>query len=280
MWIPSYIVYPKDTPAKMPAILLFHGSGPGKQHFVNDEDPASMLPQIGHDLIGMPYVLAQRLRCLVYVPDQRAQGEWGESFTAEAARAAGYNIWAMRMWDHLRSVDYLCSRPDVDPTRLGCLGASGGGSATMYTAGLDERIGAAILSSMPPYLIVSHGQLFNGTWSPEKLDDAWQPLTMGPSQTADVCALNIPRPLWIMDGLRDECWGNPKAPDADEVFAKARARWQLARDEIARLYRLAGAADKLKLSWFDGGHCAGMTNDNAVEWFAKWLCIRPAGSEH
>ena len=76
-----------------------------------------------------------------------------------------------------------------------------------------------------------------------------------------------------MDGTHDECWGDAKAPDAEAVFAKARAKWQLARDEIARLYTLAGAADRLKMSWFPGPHCAGMTVDNAVGWFSKWLKI-------
>ena len=80
------------------------------------------------------------MKCLVYVPDQRSQGEWGEMYLTEAARRTGYNPWAMRMWDHTRSLDYLCSRPDVDASRIGCFGASGGGSATMYTAGIDTRI--------------------------------------------------------------------------------------------------------------------------------------------
>ena len=74
-----------------------------------------------------------------------------------------------------------------------------------------------------------------------------------------------------MDGTHDECWGDPRAPDAEAVFAAARAKWQAARDEIARLYTLAGAAEKFRETWFEGPHCAGMTVANAVEWFGRWL---------
>ena len=272
MWLPSYVVYPKDAPAQMPAILLFHGSGPGKEAYAPDEEPADYMPGCGgHELFAMPYQLANKLGCLVYVPDQRSQGEWGESYSLKATRSVGYNSWAMRMWDHMRSLDYLCSRPDVDTSRIGCLGASGGGSATMYTAGVDERVTAAILSSMPPYLVQLPDQYFNNMWSKGEFEDGWDPLKYAPSLTANVCALTIPRALWIMDGTHDECWGSPRDPNAETIFAEARVKWQAGRDEIARLYALAGASDKFRESWFPGGHCSGMTVANAVEWFSRWF---------
>jgi hypothetical protein len=59
-------------------------------------------------------------------------------------------------WDDIRTVDYLVTRPEVDPKRIGCLGVSMGGYRTIYLAGLDERIkGACItgfMSSVRPML--------------------------------------------------------------------------------------------------------------------------------
>ena len=124
---------------------------------------------------------------------------------------------------------------------------------------------------MPPYLLHVSDQFFNDMWSDGDLGDAWLPISSTPSISPNVCALTIPRPLWIMDGMRDECWASPRDPRAEELYAEARARAQDARDEIARLYALAGAADRLKLSWFEGGHCAGMTVGHAVEWFRERL---------
>ncbi|NQU12362.1 prolyl oligopeptidase family serine peptidase, partial [bacterium] len=267
MWVPSYVVYPRRAPRKMPAVILFHGSGPGKEAYAPDEAAGPFWASSDVHLGGMPYGLARALRCLVYVPDQRSQGEWGEWFSGAGARRAGYDTLAMRMWDHTRSLDYLCARGDVDAKRIGCLGSSGGGMATMYTAGIDERISAAILSSMPPYLVKVPGQFFDDMWSDGDLGDAWAPLATTPSITPNVCALTIPRPLWIMDGKTDSgLWEG----DAQGALTNALDRWQAARDEIARLYQLAGVPDRFRQSWFDGGHCAGMTVPNAVEWFRRW----------
>lgn len=263
MWIPCYLVYPRQAPPKMSAIMLFHGSGPGKDCYAPDEDPNAAPVQAGHELFFMPYRLAQQLRCLVYVPDQRCQGEWGEGFSSTGAARTGFDTWAMRMWDHIRAVDYLCSRPDVDGGKIGCLGSSGGGSATMYTAGIDERVGAAILSSMPPVLVQLPDQFYNDMWSDGGSVDL-SSLASAPSMTSNVCALTIPRPLWIMDGKDDRGFGRP------ESLGEEMHKWQPARDETARLYALVGASDRFRQTWFDGGHCAGMTVANAVEWFRRW----------
>lgn len=264
MWIPGYVVYPREAPPKMPAIMLFHGSGPGKDCYAPDEDPEKSPVQSGHELFFMPYRLAQELRCLVYVPDQRCQGEWGEGFSTAGASRTGFDTWAMRMWDLSRALDYLCSRPDVDSGKIGCLGSSGGGSATMYTAGIDERVAAAVLSSMPPQLVQLPDQFYNDIWSDGGVGDIWSALSSTPSMTSNVCALTVPRPLWIMDGLDDRGFGRP------ESLGEELHKWQPARDDTARLYALAGASDRFRQTWFEGGHCAGMTVANAVEWFRRW----------
>ena len=51
-----------------------------------------------------------------------------------------------RVWDGIRAVDYLLSRPEVDPERIGCTGQSGGGTMTMYLAALEPRIKVAVTS--------------------------------------------------------------------------------------------------------------------------------------
>ena len=53
------------------------------------------------------------------------------------------NLAKYRIWDGMRAVDYLASRPEVDAKRLGCVGNSGGGTLTAYIAALDPRVKAA-----------------------------------------------------------------------------------------------------------------------------------------
>ena len=56
------------------------------------------------------------------------------------AHLVGWNFSRFRIWDAMRSLDYLQSRPEVDRSRLAVMGQSGGGTVTAYVAALDPRI--------------------------------------------------------------------------------------------------------------------------------------------
>src|SRR5262249_30320615 len=60
-----------------------------------------------------------------------------------SAVLVGSQTAAFRIWDGIRSLDYLASRPEIDAKRLGCTGCSGGGTLTSYLMALDDRIAAA-----------------------------------------------------------------------------------------------------------------------------------------
>ena len=55
----------------------------------------------------------------------------------------GRNTARYRVWDAMRAIDYLVSRPEVDPARIGFTGCSGGGTITSYVMALDERVACA-----------------------------------------------------------------------------------------------------------------------------------------
>src|SRR5262249_46706266 len=59
------------------------------------------------------------------------------------ALLVGRSTASYRIWDGIRALDYLESRPEIDAKRLGCTGCSGGGTLTSYLMALDERILAA-----------------------------------------------------------------------------------------------------------------------------------------
>ena len=57
----------------------------------------------------------------------------------------GTNLARYRIWDGMRGLDYLTSLPEVDPTQIGCVGNSGGGTLTAYIAALDPRVSVAAI---------------------------------------------------------------------------------------------------------------------------------------
>jgi cephalosporin-C deacetylase-like acetyl esterase len=71
------------------------------------------------------------------------QSTRGHNLTGVGATLLGRNTATYRIWDGMRAIDYLQSRADIDPKRIGCTGISGGGTLTSYLMALDERIVAA-----------------------------------------------------------------------------------------------------------------------------------------
>jgi hypothetical protein len=78
----------------------------------------------------------------------------------------GVPIRGVQLWNNLRGLDVLCSLPQVDKTRIGAYGSSGGGMQTMDLAALDDRVKVAVPISYPtaclrlmPHCGCNHGPL-------------------------------------------------------------------------------------------------------------------------
>ncbi|MGV3607950.1 MAG: alpha/beta fold hydrolase [Planctomycetaceae bacterium] len=70
-------------------------------------------------------------------------GVGGHNKVGISAQLLGWNNATFCIWDGMRAIDYLTSRPDIAPERIGCMGNSGGGTLTTYLTALDERIKVA-----------------------------------------------------------------------------------------------------------------------------------------
>ncbi len=254
--LPGYYVtadvYRPSRPGRYPAVLL----------------------QAGHTQEGKaePQLLAANLALKGFVAlafDPAGQGEREQTYDPLLkAPAAGWSVpehihagaqdsligegvARYFIWDAKRSIDYLVSRPDVDPAHLGAAGCSGGGALTTFIGALDSRLKAVIPACFPN----SYRLLFAGS-------DPHSEMTV-PSQialgldTADFVELSAPTP-WLIQATEQDYF---TPPGARMVYEEAR-RW----------YRLYGAEDKIAFFVGPGPHGTPLVSREAVyRWLIRWL---------
>jgi cephalosporin-C deacetylase-like acetyl esterase len=236
--------------------------------------PGVLMP-IGHSITGKAAEYVQRGAILlakhgftVLAYDPIGQGERRQlleagkavlsSSTSEhtmvgvGALLVGRNTASYRVWDGLRSLDYLASRPEVDARRLGCTGCSGGGTLTSYLMALDDRI----LAAAPSCYITSLERLFE-TIGPQ---DAEQNITGQVAfgmEHADYLGMRAPRPTLICAASRD--------------FFDIQGTWASFR-EAKRLYGRVGHGERVDLFESDGGHGFPKEQREAMlRWMRRWL---------
>jgi len=147
----------------------------------------------------------------------------------------GYTPAGVECWNAIRGIDYLVSRPDVDPERIGVTGISGGGAATFWVAAADERVKVAVpVSGMADLLSYVPNRVINGHCDCMFLYNTYQwPWTR-------IAALVAPRPLLFVNSDQDSIF----PMDANERVI----------NRLERLYSLFGAGDRLDSVVSVGGH--------------------------
>jgi dienelactone hydrolase len=147
----------------------------------------------------------------------------------------GYTPAGVEAWNGVRGIDYLVSRPDVDPERIGVTGISGGGAATFWIAAADERARVVVpVSGMADLESYVPNRLINGHCDCMFLYNTHQwPWTR-------IAALVAPRPMLFVNSDRD-----PIFPmDANERVI----------NRLERVYSWYGAGDQVDSFVSLGGH--------------------------
>ncbi len=161
----------------------------------------------------------------------------------------GMTVQGIQVWDNMRAIDYLCTRDDVDPERIGCTGASGGGNQTMYVSALDERIKASCpVCSVEMVECYMHKAACVCETVPGLVRFA---------DLVEICGLIAPRALLLVHGMLDGGF-----------------RIDSARKAFQRLQKIYSFYNQAKLSSFAAysGHAYNKEMREAVyAWFDKWL---------
>ncbi len=147
IYVTALVYVPNDHASKHPAVLVPAGhAADGKLHY----------QALSQRLAGRGYVVISW--------DPVGQGERSQFWDSKAQKSrynlicaehavmgnlaylAGANLARWEVWDGIRAVDYLLTRPDVDGERISITGTSGGGTQTALIAALDPRIKVAVPS--------------------------------------------------------------------------------------------------------------------------------------
>ena len=264
--VPAYVFVPNDLKSgeKRPGILAAHGHGRGK---IDVAGIASSEKEYRQFILPLNYDYARKFARKGYVviaPDWRCFGErepdhgWIRdnrdkcNVSYLAYGYFGYHMLTLNIWDGMRTLDYLQSRPEVDPRRIGMVGLSFGGTMTTYLSALDRRIKAAVVSG---YVSTVRGDALTDRGKGNTCGSQYSPGLLRYGDIADVAGLIAPRPLLVEMGEKDTCF----------VIDDARKAYR----RLSRIYSAAGVKQKLDKDIFPGTHA--FSGAKAFDWFAKWL---------
>ena len=154
VYVTALVYSPDDRSQKHPAVLVPAGHATnGKIHY---QGLSQRLAKRGYVVIAWdPVGQGERSQ---FWDDRAGRSRYNlvcaeHAVLGNLAYLAGANLARWEIWDGMRAVDYLLTRPDVDAERINITGTSGGGTQTALIAALDPRIKAAVpscyISSLP-----------------------------------------------------------------------------------------------------------------------------------
>lgn len=288
--VPAYVLVPRNLRGRAPAVVDLHSHGGmflfGKEKVIDlgpnhpamvdyqrrnyDGRPtATELVRRGYVVISIDAFMFGERRLIL---DEDLRYGWDrsryslddvrhlnqkcrakESTLAKSMTWAGLTWPGVVFWDDISTVDYLASRPDVDPARIGCLGISMGGYRACHLAALDERIAAAcvtgFMSTLRPMLrahVDTHSWVHYVPGLQRYLD------------LPDVASLHAPKPLLVQQCAQDRLF--PPAGMRDAVR------------KIADAYARAGARDRFVGRFYDAPHqFTRAMQDEAFDWLDRQL---------
>jgi len=186
----------------------------------------------------------------------RAYDEWAadhESTMAKSLFCAGTTWPGVFLAEDRSALDVLCDRPEVDASRVGCGGLSGGGLRTVFLAGMDERVRAAVCAGMmttwEDYLLSKSS---SHTWM------CYAPLCANHLDYSEILGLRVPAPTLVLNNRDDPLFTTEGQELADEI--------------LTEVYEAAGAPDHYRCSFYDGTHKFDREMQaEAFEWFDRVL---------
>ena len=241
----GYLLMPVNAAKPCPTVICIPGHGRGVDDIVGIDEHGSdrtdkagyqhdfAIQAVEHGLAAVaiePMAFGYRRDAITIA---KGPTESACQPTAGSALLMGQTMIGWRVWDAMRAVDWIATRPELDHTRVGCMGISGGGTCTLFTTALDTRIKAALVSG---YLNTFRASIM----SVSHCIDNYVPGILQWAENYDVAGLIAPRFFFSEGGNKDRIF---PVQATIESFGR-----------LKKVYELCGAPEKVQQEIFDGGH--------------------------
>jgi len=247
-------LYVPEGKGKRPAALLFCGHEQTSKATPSYQLTARLLARNGFVVLVIdPVSQGERMQLTDASGKSLTRGGTTEHTLLNAqATLLGTSLPAEQLWDNVRGLDYLLTRPEVDAARVGCLGNSGGATQTAYFMAYDDRVQVAALCS---YVAAGERNL--------TLTGPADGCVMLPGagaaglDVADWPIMFAPKPLLLLTGRYDFV----DQTDMEAAYA-----------DTHRAYAALGQPEKTAIFTYDDGHgISAPKRAAAVAWFRQWL---------
>ena len=247
-------LYVPDGQGPFPGVIVSSGHSRTAKTAAYNQRFGIMLAR--HGMAALCYdPIGQGERSQILTPDGTPQfaGTTTEHFLMGVGSIlVGRNTASYRVWDGMRAIDYLTSRDDIDPQRIGMTGCSGGGTLTSYVMALDDRVACAA----PACYLTTFAELINTIGPQDAEQNIHAQIAYGMDQP-DYVLMRAPRPTIISATTND--------------FFGVDGTWDNYR-QSKRIYSLFGFPERMDLVEADGDHGVQPTNLAAItQWMRRWL---------
>lgn len=244
-WVLAYLLTPKAGKAPHPTVICVPGHGRGVDDLVGiDEKGQDRTQREGYQFDFAIQATEHGMAALAIEPMgfgcRRDERNKSRNLTqsacqpvAGAALLLGQTMIGWRVYDVMRTIDWIETRKELDPKRVGCMGISGGGTCTTFATALEPRIKAALVSG---YLNTFRDSIV----SISHCIDNYVPGILNWGEMYDVAGLIAPRPLFVESG------------DKDNIFPIAASKASFER--VKKVYTTFDAASAVEQEVFDGPH--------------------------
>jgi cephalosporin-C deacetylase-like acetyl esterase len=255
--VTAHLYYPTTGPGPFPGIIVTCGHYPVAKSIDLYQDLCILLAQNGFvTLIVDPICQGERNQIINPVTGSlyytNESGTKAHSRLDVGAVIAGTSVVAYELWDNHRSVDYLLTRPEVDTSKIGCTGSSGGGAQATYLVAMDNRIKVAAVNSY-----IMNEQTLYSTIGPQTGSQNLSYEGIYGIDHPDYITMFAPKPFMILAATQD--------------FFDIGATRQTYAD-AQKVYEKLGAPEKIGFFEYDDTHgYSKPKREAAVKWFRIWF---------